>query len=145
MAFERSCITSENRYCYRHGQQTFFNSWVSIRVCGRRFGVQENGLCYRGRCCWFWAVHRADPPNLSASSSQVLSPSHISGITLETSSFGIHCISVDFHIFDTSSNYKVRWWRSLGRSYLHDDFPASAYWTDLKCYFFFAVWELLQC
>ena len=76
---------------------------------------------------------------LEQAEAQVLSPSHISGITLETSSFGIHCISVDFHVFDTSSDYVVRcWWPSPDRlrTYLHPDFDESAYWTDLECYFF---------
>ena len=72
---------------------------------------------------------------LEQAQAQVLSPSHITGVTLECvhpsdATSGIWSISVDIDVFDTSSDYDVRvWWPGLIFFVIEENFGSSAYRT----------------
>ena len=70
---------------------------------------------------------------------QVLSPSHVSGVSVETVDLGgdgddISKISIDFDVFDTSSDYDVFVHWPHGRYTVINDFPDSAYHTASRRY-----------
>ena len=70
---------------------------------------------------------------------QVLSPSHVTGVTVETVDLGgegdiISKISIDFDVFDTSSDYDVFVHWPNGRYTVINDFPDSAYHTASRPY-----------
>ena len=73
---------------------------------------------------------------MESAQAQVLSPSHVTGVTVETidlsgggDALGIQKISVDFDVFDTSSDYIVDVTWPLGKYNGIWDFPDSAYHT----------------